>query len=106
MRATLLFGEAFVRRSLVLRAARVACVGAFALSACSSSSTSIPNSGGGGGGGKIDQSVQSLRAKINHIVVIYQENWSFDAQYGKFPGANGIANATGATQSQVYCNNG
>jgi len=25
--------------------------------------------------------------------VIYQENWSFDSLYGKFPGANGIANA-------------
>ena len=31
--------------------------------------------------------------KINHLVVIYQENWSFDGLYGKFPGANGIANA-------------
>jgi phospholipase C len=32
--------------------------------------------------------------KIDHIVVIYQENWSFDSLYGFFPGANGIANAT------------
>src|SRR5215467_4489673 len=31
--------------------------------------------------------------KINHIIVIYQENWSFDSLYGHFPGANGIANA-------------
>jgi len=31
--------------------------------------------------------------KINHVVVIYQENWSFDSLYGTFPGANGIANA-------------
>lgn len=31
--------------------------------------------------------------KINHIIVIYQENWSFDGLYGKFPGANGLANA-------------
>jgi phospholipase C len=38
--------------------------------------------------------------KINHIIVIYQENWSFDALYGKFPGANGLANA-GATVRQV-----
>jgi acid phosphatase len=30
---------------------------------------------------------------IDHIVVIYQENWSFDSLYGFFPGANGIANA-------------
>jgi phospholipase C len=31
--------------------------------------------------------------KINHVVVIYQENWSFDSLYGKFPGANGFAKA-------------
>lgn len=28
--------------------------------------------------------------KINHIIVIYQENWSFDGLYGSFPGAEGI----------------
>ena len=32
-------------------------------------------------------------SQINHIVVIYQENWSFDSLYGRFSGANGIANA-------------
>jgi phospholipase C len=48
----------------------------------------------------VDQSVASLRAKVNHIVVIYQENWSFDAQYGKFPGSNGIANASPATETR------
>lgn len=37
---------------------------------------------------------------IGHIVVIYQENWSFDSLYGYFPGANGIANA-GAAIRQV-----
>ena len=37
---------------------------------------------------------------INHLVVIYQENWSFDSLYGKFPGANGIANA-GAAANQI-----
>ncbi|GIW11843.1 MAG: acid phosphatase [Dehalococcoidia bacterium] len=31
--------------------------------------------------------------QIGHLVVIYQENWSFDGLYGLFPGANGIANA-------------
>ena len=30
---------------------------------------------------------------IEHVIVIVQENWSFDGLYGKFPGANGIANA-------------
>ena len=31
--------------------------------------------------------------RIQHLIVIYQENWSFDSLYGKFPGADGIANA-------------
>ncbi|MBF0558011.1 MAG: acid phosphatase [Nitrospirae bacterium] len=34
--------------------------------------------------------------KINHVIVIYQENWSFDGLYGKFPGANGLENASKA----------
>jgi phospholipase C len=38
--------------------------------------------------------------KINHVVVIYQENWSFDSLYGKFPGANGLDQA-GPTTPQV-----
>ena len=29
--------------------------------------------------------------KIRHVIVIYQENWSFDSLYGEFPGANGVA---------------
>src|SRR5260370_7892670 len=28
---------------------------------------------------------------IKHIVVIYQENWSFDSLYGLFPGPNPLA---------------
>ena len=35
-------------------------------------------------------------SKINHVIVIYQENWSFDSLYGYFPGANGLANAANA----------
>jgi len=37
---------------------------------------------------------------INHVVVIYMENHSFDNLYGLFPGANGIARA-GRTATQV-----
>ncbi len=44
---------------------------------------------------------QASLDRINHIVVIYQENWSFDALYGKFPGANGLANADPAAARQV-----
>ncbi len=39
-------------------------------------------------------------ANIEHWIVIYQENWSFDSLYGKFPGADGLNNAA-ATIPQV-----
>jgi phospholipase C len=38
--------------------------------------------------------------KINHILVVYLENRSFDNLYGLFPRANGLANA-GAAATQV-----
>jgi phospholipase C len=40
-------------------------------------------------------------ARIDHLIVIYQENWSFDALLGKFPGANGFANASPASIAQT-----
>jgi phospholipase C len=40
-------------------------------------------------------------AGLEHIVVIYAENRSFDNLYGLFPGANGIANASPAMYTQV-----
>src|SRR5258708_31758174 len=46
------------------------------------------------------QAQSSGLQKINHVVVIYQENWSFDSLYPSFPGANGIDQA-GATIQQV-----
>jgi len=38
---------------------------------------------------------------IKHIIVVYQENWSFDSLYGLFPGANGLANASAASLNQT-----
>ena len=38
---------------------------------------------------------------IEHVVVIYAENRSFDNLYGLFPGADGIANATAEQMTQV-----
>ena len=38
---------------------------------------------------------------INHIVVIYEENHSFDNLYGSWPGVNGRANAAAANTQQV-----
>ncbi len=39
--------------------------------------------------------------RIEHIVVIYAENHSFDNMYGMFPGANGVANATPEQMTQL-----
>ncbi|NDP42575.1 MAG: acid phosphatase [Aromatoleum sp.] len=39
--------------------------------------------------------------RIEHIVVIYAENRSFDHLYGLFPGANGVANATPEQYTQI-----
>src|SRR6266852_3756054 len=40
-------------------------------------------------------------AGINHLVVIYGENRSFDNLYGSFPGANGISRASDTATTQV-----
>src|SRR5512132_1686637 len=40
-------------------------------------------------------------ARIEHVIVIYAENRSFDHLYGLFPGANGIAKATEAQKIQT-----
>ena len=39
--------------------------------------------------------------RIEHIVVIYAENRSFDHLYGLFPGAEGIAQATAEQKTQL-----
>jgi phospholipase C len=43
----------------------------------------------------------SVLQNIDHIVVIYQENWSFDSLYGFFPGANGFSNSSATSRSQI-----
>jgi acid phosphatase len=40
-------------------------------------------------------------AGINHLVVIYDENHSFDNLYGFFKGANGIAQASAESKTQI-----
>ncbi len=39
--------------------------------------------------------------KINHVVVIYMENHSFDNLYGEYPGVEGLSNATNAQKTQI-----
>jgi phospholipase C len=71
---------------------RILPAGAFAaitaaslIASCSDSSTS-PSTGGGD------------ITKVNHIVVIYLENHSFDNLYGEFAGAEGLTAAAGAAK--------
>ena len=52
---------------------------------------------GGAGAARGDDQLQ----KINHIVVIYEENHSFDNLYGGWEGVNGRANADAAHTLQV-----
>jgi acid phosphatase len=56
----------------------------------------IPAGGAAASGARSD----SL-SRINHIVVIYQENHSFDNLYGMWEGVNGLRNAPRARTTQV-----
>jgi acid phosphatase len=40
--------------------------------------------------------------RIDHIVVIYQENWSFDSLFGLFPGVDGLANALDGNGNPLF----
>ena len=55
------------------------------LGLCPASSSSAAATG--------DAQVAALRHRIDHVIVIYEENWSFDGLYAKFPGANGDSSA-------------
>jgi acid phosphatase len=48
-----------------------------------------------------DRKADPKLSKVKHIVVIYQENWSFDSLYGLFQGANGIAQSSPASLNQT-----
>src|SRR5436853_5891559 len=73
------------RRLLVLASA-------FALAAIISSAAAGSNGNGSG---------NDRLARINHIVVIYEENHSFDNLYGGWEGVNGRANADASHTMQV-----
>jgi len=72
-----------VRRRMLLVSGLVVLIGAALVGA--SSAKNAPN--------KLD--------KINHIVVIYQENHSFDNLYGGWEGVDGLADADAAHTTQV-----
>src|SRR6266851_1276495 len=37
-----------------------------------------------------DELIRALREKIKYVFVVFNENHSFDNEFGSFPGANGI----------------
>ena len=51
------------------------------------------------------QALTPLNTAIQTVVVIYEENRSFDNLFGRFPGANGLQNVT-AAQYQQFDRNG
>src|SRR5579863_6874589 len=75
--------------------------------ACSSTNYSAPTNGyapGEGGvtladasaGSAPDAATPAGLSQVNHVVVIFLENWSFDSLYAEFQGADGLAGALAA----------
>ena len=69
------------RRALYWRICAVA--GGLMLAACSGGSSSLPS------GMPVGPQGRSSSSPIKHVVLIVQENRSFDNLFAKFPGANG-----------------
>lgn len=67
------------------RSTVVSAIAASALAAALPSADALANDAA-------NSATRALKQRINHIIVIYQENWSFDSLYGQFPGINGLAN--------------
>ncbi len=73
-----------------------ALLGTLALAACDSGSVTRP---GGIAATRVadpGRDGDAALRQLDHIVVIYLENRSFDNLYGEFPGADGLASAAGA----------
>ena len=74
-----------LRRTTVIRRSIALAIGFAIVAGCSS--TTAPSAPAG-------TAPATLQDAIQHVVVIYQENWSFDALYGSFPGANNLSRAS------------
>jgi phospholipase C len=66
----------------------LACLSGAALitAACAGGTSSTPNT----------QKTYAIKTPIKHVVVIMQENRSFDSYFGTYPGADGLPRANGA----------
>jgi acid phosphatase len=77
-----------------MRKGRLAAVGLAAALAVAAATTATVSAG-------TSRTAASPLDKINHIVVIYEENHSFDNLFGGWEGVNGLANADAAHTAQV-----
>ncbi len=66
----------------------------WALSACVATASALPL-------GAAQELPARLSAGIQHVIVLYTENRSFDSVYGSFPGANGLTHAKIAQYRQT-----
>jgi len=74
----------------------VAVLAAGVLAACGGSSIpAAPSAKGASGGPTGSYVVPAGIHKIKHVIVVQQENRSFDSYFGTFPGADGIPVAGG-----------
>ena len=71
--------------------------------ACSSTNAATPSSGGtpqpadaSTDASTADAGAPAGLRRLNHVVVIFLENWSFDSLYAEFKGAEGLAGALAA----------
>jgi acid phosphatase len=85
-----------MHNSVVARLMRAGVAGmAFAVAACSTEAPTVVATPIGAATSVVvghNNNVPGLE-RLQHVVVIYLENHSFDNLYGEFPGANGLANA-------------
>ena len=84
-------------RHFRFRRGRVALITAAGLAVAAISAT-------GAAGGKHDDGSAKKLDKIQHIVVVYEENHSFDNLYGGWEGVNGRSNADAARTNQIAQN--
>ncbi len=70
-------------------------IGSITAFAASCSDSSSATSSSGSGATSLSGPIRPELAKIKHIVIIMQENRSFDHYFGTFPGADGIPMANG-----------
>jgi phospholipase C len=84
-------------RHFRFRRGRIALITAAGLAVAAISAT-------GAAGGKHDDGSAKKLDKIQHIVVVYEENHSFDNLYGGWEGVNGRSNADAARTNQIAQN--